>query len=44
LSRLELDRVYRAMIELADRQKTIEDADLSVIVADMRASESVGAA
>ncbi len=44
LSRLELDRVYRAMIELADRQKTIEDADLSAIVADMRASESVGAA
>ena len=44
LTRLELDRVYRAMIELADRQKTIEDADLSANVADMRASESVGAA
>jgi len=44
LSRLELDRVYRAMIELADRQKTIEDSDLSAIIADVRASESVGAA
>ena len=44
LSRLELDRVYRAMIELADRQKTIEDSDLSAIIADVRASESVGSA
>jgi len=44
LSRLELDRVYRAMIELADRQKTIEDSDLSAIIADVRASASVGAA
>ncbi|HIE91743.1 MAG TPA: 2-isopropylmalate synthase [Acidobacteria bacterium] len=44
LSRLELDRVYRAMIELADRQKTIEDSDLSTIIADVRAPESVGAA
>ena len=44
LSRLELDRVYRAMIELADRQKTIEDSDLSAIIADVRASESDGAA
>ncbi len=43
-SRLELDRVYRAMIELADRQKTIEDSDLSAIIADVRASESVGSA
>ena len=44
LTRLELDRVYRAMIELADRQKTIEDTEMSAIVADIRASESVGAA
>ena len=44
LSRLELDRVYRAMIELADRQKTIEDSDLSAIIAAVRASASVGAA
>ena len=32
LSRLELDRVYRAVIALADEQKTIDDTDLSAIV------------
>ena len=32
LSRLELDRVYRAVIALADEQKTVEDTDLSAIV------------
>ena len=37
LSRLELDRVYRAMIDLADRRKTIEDTDLSAIVEQVRA-------
>ncbi len=44
LSRLELDRVYRAMIDLADRQKQVEDSDLSAIIADIRAQRSAGAA
>ena len=48
LSRLELDRVYRAVIALADEQKTIDDTDLSAIVErvctqqDRRASQSAG--
>jgi 2-isopropylmalate synthase len=33
LERQELDRVYRAVIELADREKTVTDADLAAIVA-----------
>ena len=37
LSRLELDRVYRAVIALADEQKTIEDTDLTAIVEGVRA-------
>ena len=40
LSRLELDRVYREMIDLADRQKTVEDTDLSTIVGRVRARPS----
>ena len=32
LSRYEVDRVYRQMIALADRQKTVSDADLAEIV------------
>jgi 2-isopropylmalate synthase len=32
LSRREVDRVYRAVIELADRQRTIDDEDLRAIV------------
>ena len=44
LSRLELDRVYREMIDLADRQKTVEDSDLSAIVARVRALDSETAA
>ena len=40
LSRLELDRVYREMIDLADRQKTVEDTDLSAIVGRVRARQS----
>ena len=40
LSRLELDRVYREMIDLADRQKTVEDTDLSAIVARVRGAQS----
>ena len=44
LSRLELDRVYRSMIDLADRQKTVEDTDLAAIVARLQADRSAGAA
>ena len=40
LSRLDLDRVYREMIALADRQKTVEDADLTAIVGRLRAQQS----
>ena len=40
LSRLELDRVYREMIDLADRQKTVEDTDLSTIIERVRARQS----
>ena len=39
LSRFELDRVYRAMIALADRQKTVSDAELAFIVDGVRAEE-----
>jgi 2-isopropylmalate synthase len=34
--RLEIDRVYRAMVALADSQKRIEDEDLHAIVATVR--------
>ena len=44
LGRFELDRAYRAMIDLADLQKTIEDADLVSIVEQIRAEQSAGAA
>jgi 2-isopropylmalate synthase len=36
LERQELDRVYRAVIELADREKTVTDADLAAIVGQVR--------
>jgi 2-isopropylmalate synthase len=36
LDRLEIDRVYRQMITLADREKVVNDADLSRIVAAVR--------
>jgi 2-isopropylmalate synthase len=36
LDRQDLDQVYRAVIALADRQKTVSDRDLSAIVARMR--------
>jgi 2-isopropylmalate synthase len=36
LSRFEVDRVYRAMVTLADRQKTIGDADLAALVEEAR--------
>jgi len=44
LSRLELDRVYRAMVDLADKQKTVEDGDLATFVDQVRREQSAGAA
>ena len=45
LSRLELDRLYRRMIALADQQKTVTDTELVQMVADLRATpEPAGAA
>ncbi|MXY22907.1 MAG: 2-isopropylmalate synthase [Acidobacteria bacterium] len=38
LSRFELDRVYREVIALADRQKTVEDDDVAAIVERVRAA------
>jgi 2-isopropylmalate synthase len=47
LDRQELDRVYRAVIQLADREKTVTDADLHAIVSQVkgrgRESETVSA-
>ena len=43
LSRYELDRVYRAVIELADRQKQIDDDDVAAIVARIRTEENAEA-
>ncbi len=40
LSRFEVDRVYRKMIALADRQKHISDAELAAIVEEVRAEEA----
>ncbi len=40
LSRFELDRVYREVIALADRQKAVSDAEVSIIVDRVRASTS----
>ena len=37
LSRFELDRVYRAIIDLADRQKRIDDSDVTTIIDSTRA-------
>ena len=37
LSRFELDRVYRAIIDLADRQKHIDDDDVTSIIESTRA-------
>jgi 2-isopropylmalate synthase len=36
LSRLELDRLYRRMIALADQQKTVSDTELVQMVAELR--------
>jgi len=45
LSRFELDRVYREVIALADRQKTVSDSDVALIVervcASVETNESV---
>jgi 2-isopropylmalate synthase len=38
LSRLELDRLYRRMIALADAQKTVTDAELLNMITALRAS------
>ena len=43
LSRYELDRVYRAVIELADRQKQIDDDDVAAIVARIRTEQDTEA-
>jgi 2-isopropylmalate synthase len=36
LTRLELDQVYRRVIALADKQKTITDEDLHAVVQEVR--------
>jgi len=38
LSRFEIDRVYREVIALADRQKSVSDADVAAIVGRVRAT------
>ena len=38
LTRFELDRVYRAIIDLADQQKHIDDKDLDAVVTRVRAA------
>ena len=44
LDRLELDRLYRRMVALADQQKTVSDAELLQMITDLRQSpESVSA-
>ena len=40
LTKLEVDRVYRSMIALADRQKIITDANLHAIVDEIRGHAS----
>lgn len=40
LTRFELDRVYREVINLADRQKTVSDDDVATIITQVRAAES----
>jgi 2-isopropylmalate synthase len=42
LSRFELDRVYREVIALADRQKSVSDTDLSSIVENIQISTVTG--
>ena len=44
LSRFELDRVYREVIALADRQKSVSDDDVTAIMARLQAAAPVAAA
>ena len=44
LNRFELDRVYREVIALADRQKSVGDDDVTAIVARLQAAAPVAAA
>jgi 2-isopropylmalate synthase len=44
LSRLELDRLYRRMVALADQQKTVSDAELVKMIADLRQEPEPAAA
>ena len=39
LTRFELDRVYREVIALADRQKSVDDEEVAAIVARVRQAE-----
>jgi 2-isopropylmalate synthase len=43
LSRLELDRLYRRMIALADQQKTVSDTELVQMVAELRQTPEAAA-
>ena len=40
MDRHELDRVYKAVIELADREKVVSDNDLAAIVQRVRAGDT----
>jgi hypothetical protein len=42
LSRLEIDRVYREMVAVADAHKTVTDAELRTIVARVVGSPASG--
>ncbi|MCH2662103.1 2-isopropylmalate synthase [bacterium] len=44
LSRLQLDRVYRAIIDLADHQKMVGDSDVAAIIEQVVADKATGAA
>ena len=44
LSRFDLDRVYREVIALADRQKSVSDDDVAAIVARLQAVETAAVA
>jgi 2-isopropylmalate synthase len=44
LTRLELDRLYRRMVALADQQKTVSDTELVQMVADLRQAPEAAAA
>jgi 2-isopropylmalate synthase len=44
LTRLELDRLYRRMIALADAQKTVSDAELLQMITALRTDQTEPAA